>query len=92
MVNGVLAYTDTTVGNAVYSPIASMTNVIMQAYNFCGSDPAVPNAVCNDYVAHRSNTQAGSVSEPMTMSLLGAGLVGLGLLRRKSEAAVLKNC
>lgn len=79
-VNGLGVYTDLTINGST-----GFSAVIMQAYNFCG-DPASAGAVCNDYSAHWSNTVASSpVPEPVTMTLFGAGLMGLGLLRRKKN-------
>jgi len=79
-VNESLVYTDSTINGST-----NFSAVIMQAYNFCGDDPAVPGAVCADYTAHWSNTQvtATGVPEPMTLGLLGAGLAGIAALRRR---------
>ncbi|MCK9993210.1 MAG: hypothetical protein Dbin4_01730 [Alphaproteobacteria bacterium] len=74
-VNDALVYTDATINGST-----GFSATIMQAYNFCG-DTSISGAVCVDYTAHWSNTQG--VPEPMTMGLLGAGLAGIGLTRRR---------
>lgn len=78
LVNGALAYTDSTINGST-----GFSATIMQAYNFCGSDPNLPGAVCADYTANWSNTQTTPVPEPGTLAVLSAGLLGLGVIRRR---------
>ncbi|HEY4502286.1 MAG TPA: PEP-CTERM sorting domain-containing protein [Candidatus Paceibacterota bacterium] len=73
-INGIQVYEDLTTNGST-----GFDEVIMQAYNSCGNDPAVGDAVCSDYTARWSNI----VPEPGTFALVGLGLVGLGAARRK---------
>ena len=71
-VNGNVVYTDSTVSGAT-----GFGATIMQAYNFCGGDPNVPNATCADYTAHWANTQEATVPEPGTIALVALGMICL---------------
>jgi hypothetical protein len=82
--NGSLIYSDSTIGGAT-----GFTEFMVQAYNFNGPDPAFVGAVAGsnlgNYTAHWSNTQ--SVPEPTSMVMLGLGLLGAGVARRRRSAS-----
>ena len=79
LVNGVLVYSDTTIHGTT-----GFESVLMQAYNF--GDPAIEDAIVENYTAHWSNTAA--VPEPGILLLFSTGLAGLvgTRLRRKKRA------
>jgi hypothetical protein len=75
-IGGTLVYTDiTTQGTTGYSA------TIMQAYNF--GDPALAEAVANDYDALWSN----AIPEPGTLALLAGGFAGIAVVRRRRAGA-----
>jgi hypothetical protein len=72
-VNGNLVYTDGTINGT-----AQFSSVLMQAYNF--ADSSIPGANAADYTAHWSN-----VPEPTDMALMGIGMLGFAVARRKAK-------
>lgn len=84
-VGGSVVYTDATIGGTT-----GFADLILQAFNFNGNDPATAGAVAagglGDYVALWSATPASAVPEPGTITLIGASLLGLGLIRRRQAA------
>jgi hypothetical protein len=79
-INGVVAFTDSTIGGST-----GFQAIIMQAYNF--ADPnGVPGANPVDYTADWSNAQ-GVPDGGATVMLLGATCAGLSWMRRRSMAS-----
>jgi hypothetical protein len=80
-VNGTVVYTDSTIGGTT-----NFREVIMQAYNFFGADPAFANLNVNPvaYTAHWANTQGAVVPLPGTLALVGLALLALRVQRRRT--------
>ena len=79
-VNGNLEFTDNTV-NA--NPM-QFSDVFLQAYNYHGANVVDANA--QNYSAYWANAQQ-DVPEPMSMTLLGLGLIGAGIARRRQRVS-----
>jgi hypothetical protein len=82
-IDGALIYTDSSIHGST-----GFSAAIMEAYNF--NDPALGTGyVANDYTAYWDNAvAAAAVPEPGTLTLIGAGLAGIGVMRRRRKAAV----
>lgn len=80
-VNGTLVYTDSTINGST-----GFSATIMQAYNFCGGDPNLPGAICNQdgSTAHWSNTATSAVPTPASLPLAALALFALGGTARRS--------
>lgn len=80
-VNGSLVYTDATINGST-----GFSAAIMQAYNFCG-DTSIAGAVCEDYTAHWSNSQASAVPTPASLPLVMLALMAGAYVRRQRTMA-----
>jgi hypothetical protein len=77
-IDGDLVYTDNDLNGA-----DEFSAIIMQAYNFYSGTEA-PGT---EYTAYWANAAVTAVPEPGTLALIGAGLAGIGVLRRRRKAA-----
>ena len=62
------------------------TSMIMQAYNYNGTDPALAGTVASDYTAYWSNDQTTAAPEAASLAMFGGGLLvlfGLFTLNRR---------
>lgn len=80
-VDGNLVYTDLTTNGAI-----NYDDVIMQAYNFNGNDPAAPGAIGGSYTASWANIEMAAVPEPTSLAVFGLGVMGLTAARRRRRA------
>lgn len=79
LLNGSQVYEDMSIDGTT-----GFSATIMQAYNYY--DPTLQNVVASDYTAYWAD--AAAVPEPGTLTLICAGLAGIGVVRRRRKAAV----